>query len=35
MPEFNLPIIHQIQGRLVEVKPLIDVGESAHSCRIS
>ncbi|HEU5247949.1 MAG TPA: hypothetical protein VFU09_12745 [Candidatus Udaeobacter sp.] len=29
MPEFNLPIIHQIQDALVEVKPLIDVG-SAH-----
>jgi len=26
MPEFNLPIIHQIQDALVEVKPLIDVG---------
>src|SRR3989440_9159096 len=29
MPEFNLPIIHQIQDALVDVKPLIDVG-SAH-----
>jgi len=29
--EFNLPIIRQIQDALVEVKPLIDVGESAHS----
>ena len=27
MPEFNLPIIHQIQDALVEVKPLIDVGD--------
>ena len=27
MPEFNLPIIHQIQGALGEVKPLIDVGD--------
>jgi hypothetical protein len=26
MPEFDLPIIHQIQDALVEVKPLIDVG---------
>jgi hypothetical protein len=26
MPEFNLPIIHQIQDALVEVKLLIDVG---------
>ena len=26
MPEFNLPIIRQIQDALVEVKPLIDVG---------
>jgi len=26
MPEFNLPIIHQIQDALIEVKPLIDVG---------
>src|SRR5437879_1845317 len=29
MPEFNLPIIRQIQEALGEVKPLIDVG-SAH-----
>lgn len=29
MPEFNLPIIHQIQDALGEVKPLIDVG-SGH-----
>src|SRR5437763_7655026 len=29
MPEFNLPIIHQIQEALGEVKPLIDVG-NAH-----
>lgn len=28
MPEFNLPIIHQIQDALVEVKPLIDVGSA-------
>jgi hypothetical protein len=28
MPEFNLPIIHQIQDALVAVKPLIDVGNS-------
>src|SRR5260370_1023142 len=27
MPEFNLPIILPIQDRLVEVKPLIDVGD--------
>src|SRR3954465_15304901 len=27
MPEFNLPIIHQIQEALGEVKPLIDVGD--------
>src|SRR6266404_4103308 len=27
MPEFDLPIIHQIQDALVEVKPLIDVGD--------
>jgi hypothetical protein len=26
MPEFDLPIIHQIQDALGEVKPLIDVG---------
>ena len=26
MPEYNLPIIQQIQNALVEVKPLIDVG---------
>ena len=28
MPEFNLPIIHQIQDALTEVKPLIDVGSA-------
>src|SRR3989442_6890765 len=28
MPEFNLPIIHQIQDALGEVKPLIDVGSA-------
>jgi hypothetical protein len=27
MPEFDLPIIHQIQDALVEVKPLIDLGD--------
>src|SRR5215470_1817818 len=27
MPEFDLPIIHQIRDGLVEVKPLIDVGD--------
>jgi hypothetical protein len=27
MPEFDLPIIHQIRNALVEVKPLIDVGD--------
>jgi hypothetical protein len=27
MPEFNLPIIHQIQDALGQVKPLIDVGD--------
>jgi hypothetical protein len=27
MPEFDLPIIHQIQNALVEVKPLIDIGD--------
>ncbi|HEX4652815.1 MAG TPA: hypothetical protein VH227_01070 [Candidatus Udaeobacter sp.] len=27
MPEFDVPIIHQIQDALVEVKPLIDVGD--------
>ena len=30
MPEFDLAIIHEIQGALVEVKPLIDVGGNAH-----
>jgi len=29
MPEFNVPIIHQIQDALVEVKPLIDVGKGS------
>jgi hypothetical protein len=28
MPEFNLPIIRQIQDALVQVKPLIDVGNA-------
>jgi hypothetical protein len=28
MPEFDLPIIHQIQDALVKVKPLIDVGKA-------
>ena len=27
MPEFDLPILHQIQDALVQVKPLIDVGD--------
>jgi len=27
MPEFDLPILHQIQDALGEVKPLIDVGD--------
>ena len=27
MPEFDLPIIHQIQDGLGEVKPLIDIGD--------
>src|SRR6202162_4718185 len=27
MPEFNLPILREIQDALVEVKPLIDVGD--------
>src|SRR6187200_629607 len=31
MPEFNLPIIHQIQDALGEVKPLIDVGNARIS----
>jgi hypothetical protein len=30
MPEFDLAIIREIQGALVEVKPLIDVGGNAH-----
>ena len=29
MPEFNIPIIHQIQDALVEVKPLVDVGKGS------
>src|SRR5438034_9059640 len=28
MPEFNVPIIHEIQDALVQVKPLIDVGNA-------
>jgi hypothetical protein len=31
MPEFDLPIIHQIQGALVEVKPLINIGNARIS----
>ena len=31
MPEFNIPILGQIQGALVEVKPLIDVRDSHFS----
>src|SRR3954468_6170617 len=27
MPEFDVPILHQIQDALVQVKPLIDVGD--------
>src|SRR5213082_1022155 len=27
MPEFDLPIIHEIEGALVQVKPLIDIGD--------
>ncbi|HXY60173.1 MAG TPA: hypothetical protein VEH26_01070 [Chthoniobacterales bacterium] len=30
MPEFNLPIIHDIQNALGEVKPLVDVGSPSH-----
>jgi hypothetical protein len=26
MPEFNVQLLHDINGALVEVKPLIDVG---------
>src|ERR1700746_823091 len=31
MPEFNLPIVHQIQDALVEVKPLINIGNARVS----
>src|SRR2546428_9676354 len=31
MPEFNLPIIREIQDALVEVKPLIDIGNARIS----
>src|SRR5438046_9370628 len=31
MPEFNLPIIHEIQEARVDVKPLIDVGNARIS----
>src|SRR6476620_297116 len=31
MPEFNLPIVHQIQDALVEVKPLINIGNARIS----
>src|SRR5882762_7088196 len=31
MPEYNLPIVHQIQDALVEVKPLINIGNARIS----
>ena len=31
MSEFNLPIVHQIQDALVEVKPLINIGNARIS----
>jgi hypothetical protein len=31
MSEFNLPIVHQIQDALVEVKPLINIGHARIS----
>jgi hypothetical protein len=31
MPEFNVPIIRNIQSALGEVKPLVDVGTSKIS----
>jgi hypothetical protein len=31
MPEFNLPIIHDIQSALGQVKPLVDVASSRIS----
>jgi hypothetical protein len=31
MSEFNLPIVHQIQDALVEVKPLINIGNAPIS----
>jgi hypothetical protein len=31
MPEFDLPIVRDIQNALVEVKPLIDVGNARIS----
>jgi hypothetical protein len=37
MSEFNLPIVHQIQDSLVEVNPLINIGNariSAESVKI-
>jgi hypothetical protein len=31
MPEYNVPIIHEIQEALVDVKPMIDVGNARIS----
>jgi hypothetical protein len=31
MPEFNMPLLKDIHGALVEVKPLIDVGSQGIS----
>ena len=31
MSEFNVPIVHQIQDALVEVKPLINIGNARIS----
>ncbi len=34
MPEFNLKLLQDIHGALVEVKPLVDVGDASHSSSI-
>jgi hypothetical protein len=34
MSEFNFPIVHQIQDALVEVKPLINIGNACISAEL-
>jgi hypothetical protein len=34
MPEFNIPLLGQIRGALVEVKPLIDVDKPISAASV-